>query len=273
MIRFRAALTLIVGLVLVAATAAAETPSAEAIIASAIDAAVDEDAPVRHEMIRAAVREEETTSDGKTNVREFSLLLYGEHLQSARLELDPDINVISHNGKGWATIHGQLDTRANAERLASGTVRQKIFPLILPFSLELGGLRPGKVTQTTFDDRPAWAVEVTFDQLFFASASMATPWTLYFDRENHRVLGAEFYPPEDLRGPGAEGVRYRILTREKIGDLSLPGQILLDGLDFNGIENGHVRVTKISYSDAGSFDPTLFIDPATLEKLDAGDVE
>ncbi|HSN54761.1 MAG TPA: hypothetical protein VLT32_08810 [Candidatus Sulfomarinibacteraceae bacterium] len=273
MTRHAIAPLLVAALALVAAPAAAQTPDGATVVDRAVAAADSGDALARHDVIRASIREEETLSDGSTEVKEFTVLLQGGRLQNARLELSPDVSVVLHKGTGWATIRGQLDTRPTAARMAGGTVRQKIFPLLLPFSLQLEGVRLGAVSSTTFDDRPAWAVDATFDPAFFAAPSLSTTWMLYFDRSSSKVLGAEFYPPEELRGPGAEGVRYRILTWKSVDGIDLPGQVLLEGIDFNGAPNGHVRVTKIEYGDGGPFDPALFIDPATLEKLDAGDVE
>jgi len=49
--------------------------------------------------------------------------------------------------------------------------------------------------------------------------------------------------------------------------------VLLDGIDVNGVENGHVRVTKISASSAGPLDLALFIPPDEGERLDAGEID
>jgi hypothetical protein len=257
----------------IAVPAAAETPDAETIVERAVAAADPGDSLAHHDLIRAAIREEETPSGGATEIKEFTVLVHGGRLQNARLELSKDVSLVLHGGEGWATVRGELDNRPTAPRMAAGTVRQKIFPLLFPFSLQLDGVRLDEVSPATFDNREAWAVEISFAPEFFAAPSMLTTWTIFFDRELHRVLGAEFYPPEEVRSPESEGVRYRILSWKTVDDIDLPGHVLLEGLDFNGIENGHFRVTKIEYSDGGPFDPSLFVHPETLERLDAGDVE
>ncbi len=54
--------------------------------------------------------------------------------------------------------------------------------------------------------------------------------------------------------------------------LNLPAQVLLDGIDLNGVENGHVRVTKIQAQTAGPLDLSIFIHPDEQERLDSGEV-
>ena len=264
---------LVTAFAVVAFPASAATPDAATIVERAIAVADPDNTLPTHDMIVADVHEQETTSDATTEVKELRLVLYGDRLQEARLELSPDINVVLHQGQGWATIQGQLDTRHTAAKMAAGTVRQKVFPLLFPFSLELEGVTLSDVAEATFDGREAWAVNADFAPAFFTAPSMVTTWRIFFDRENHVVLGAEFFPAETFRGPNAEGVRYRILTWKTLDGIKLPGEMLLEGIDVNGVENGHVRVTKIEYSDGGPFDPTLFLHPEVLERLDTGDVE
>jgi hypothetical protein len=102
---------------------------------------------------------------------------------------------------------------------------------------------------------------------------MDTTWRVFVNRENHQVLGAEFLPPEEYREVRDEGVRYRILKRDPVDGLMLPSQVLLDGIDFNGVENGHVRVTKIETTTIGPFDLSIFILPDELERIEADDIE
>jgi hypothetical protein len=264
---------LVTALAVVAFASSAASPDAKTIVELAVAAADPDNTLPSHDMIVANVREQETTSDATTEVKDLRIVLYGDRLQEARLELSPDITVVLHEGQGWATIHGQLDTRHTAAKMAAGTVRQKVFPLLFPFSLELEGVMLNDVAETTFDGRKAWVVNADFAPAFFTAPSMVTTWKIFFDRENHMVLGAEFFPAEEFRGPSAEGVRYRVLTWKNLDGISLPGEMLLEGIDVNGTETGHVRVTKIEYSDGGPFDPSLFVHPEVLERLDAGDVE
>ncbi len=63
-----------------------------------------------------------------------------------------------------------------------------------------------------------------------------------------------------------------ILKRQDVDGLNLPAQVLLDGIDVSGVENGHVQVTKITAQTVGPLDLGLFINPDDAAKLDAGDV-
>ena len=116
-------------------------------------------------------------------------------------------------------------------------------------------------------------VDVNFESDFFAAPSMVTPWRVFISREDNLVLGAEYLPASEFRAVRDEGIRYRYLKRQDVGGVSLAAQVLLDGIDLNGVENGHVRVTRISASTAGPLDLTLFIRPDERERLDAGEID
>jgi hypothetical protein len=58
-----------------------------------------------------------------------------------------------------------------------------------------------------------------------------------------------------------KGIRYRTLKTEDIEDAQIPTQILSIGINVNGMESGHVRVTKVKPSVYGPSDPTLFSNP------------
>jgi hypothetical protein len=273
MLRPTIAPLLIVTVAVVAGTATAAAPSAETLVERAIAAADPDGALATHDVIRLAVHEEETAADGTSRVKDLTVLTHGGGLENVRLEIGNGISIVLNGSKGWAMIQGQLDARANAARMAAGTVRQRIFPLLFPFSLQLDGIQLGTPTETTFDGKAAWAVDAVFTAEFFASPSLGTEWRLFFDRETAAVLGAEYLVPTDLRAGGSdEGGRYRILARAAINGITLPTRVLLDGIDANGAENGHFKVTKISHTGAGVFDPTLFLHPDELKKHDEGEI-
>jgi hypothetical protein len=145
-----------------------------------------------------------------------------------------------------------------------------MFPLLLPFSLTMNGVHVSEVVAATFEDQPVWQLNVVFDRFFFVSASMNTDWRMTVRRSDHALLAAEFLPPVEFRKVTTEGVRYRYLQHATIGGVRLPTQVLLDGIDFDRVENGHVRVTKVKPSPRGPFDPELFVDPRRLEALAGG---
>jgi len=257
----------------VAVPAWAEVPSAESLVELAIDAAEVEATLAGHDVIRAAIHQEETASDGTTSEQNLTALIYGETLDSIRLELGNGISLALNGTTGWATIRGQVDERPQTPLMAAGTIRQSLFPLLLPFTLRFDGVRLGPVTEGTFDGKPAWVLQVDFEENFFASPAMATTWNVLIDRETRLVLGAEFIPSVEYQKVVNEGVRYRMLKHETTDGLVLPVHVLLDGIDMNGVENGHVRVTKLSFTSVGAFDPTVFVRPDLIEQLDAGSPE
>lgn len=252
--------------------AVAQTPSAERVVDRAIAAAEPESTLAGHDMLRVAVRQEETAADGTTKTDDLTAVVHGGRLENIRVELGQGITLVLNSGNGWAMMRGEVDTRPQTPRMAAGTIRQTLFPLLLPFSLRMDGVRLGPaVTETVFDGAAAWVVTTDFDPDFFAAPSMLTTWRIFIDKDSFRVLGAEFLPAADFRSVRNEGIRYRVLKRQNVDGIELPAQILLDGIDLDGVENGHVRVTKIDTTTAGPLDLGLFIHPDERDRLDAGD--
>jgi hypothetical protein len=250
----------------------AETPTAEAVVERAISAVETESTLAQHDMLRIAINEDETASDGSTKVKELTAIVHGGRLENIRFELGQNISLALNNNTGWAMIQGQVDTRPQTPRMAAGNIRQTIFPLMLPFSLRMDGVQLGMVTEGSFDGTAAWVIDVNFKPDFFTAPSMLTTWRVFISRDGNLVLGAEFLPPAEFHAVTDEGIRYRILKRQDVDGLNLPAQVLLDGIDLNGVENGHVKVTKITTQTVGPLDLGLFINPEASAKLDAGDV-
>jgi hypothetical protein len=266
------ALLLIAGLAVAAGTASAKTPTAEAVVQKAVATADSGSALADQDMIRMSIRQEETTSDGSTESSQLTALIHGGALENTRVELSQGVSLVLNNKTGWALIRGQLDARPQTPRMAAGTVRQTLFPLLLPFSLQMQGVNLGVVTEGNFDSTPVWVVEATFELEFFAAPSMVTTWFVFIDRETNLVVGAEYLPTDEFRAIRAEGIRYRYLKRQTVGGINFAAQVLLDGIDFNGAENGHVRVTKVSSTTSGPLDLSLFINPEERDRMDAGEV-
>ncbi len=260
-----------VGIALGSAVAvAADDPTPATVVERMIEAAGGRDAFTRLGVLELTIDQEETLSDGERIASSHTCYVLSSDLDTARINLSDTVVVASHDGKGWATNGGEPDTRPQTPRMAVGTIHQKIFPLLLPFSLALEGAHVNEVVAATFEDQPVWQLTVVFDRLFFVSPSMNTDWRLTVRRSDHTLLAAEFLPPIEFRKVTTEGVRYRYLQQAPIDGVRLPTQILLDGIDFDRIENGHVRVTKMKSSIRGPFDPELFVDPRRLEALAGG---
>ena len=271
--RLLSTLLLTAAIAMLAGLASAEAPAVKRTLEGAISAAETGSTLAEHDMLRLTVRQEETASDGTTAVRDLTAVIHGGRLENIRVELEGDINLVLNNGTGWAMMQGKLDTRPQTPRMAAGTIRQTVFPLLLPFPLRMDGVVLGDaVTEDTFDGTPVWVVEANFEPEFFAAPSMVTTWKIFISRETSLVLGAEYQPAAEFRPVIDEGIRYRVLKRGTVDGLNIPAQILLDGIDLNGVENGHVRVTKIETTTAGPLDLALFVHPDEMERMDAGDV-
>jgi hypothetical protein len=249
---------------------AADDPTPEAVVEKMLESAGGSDAFERLGVVEFAIDQEETLSDGERITSSFVAYTIGSNLDTTRIDLSETVVVASHNGTGWATKDGEPDTRPQTPRMVVGTIHQKLFPLLLPFSLTAAGVHASDVVAATFEDQPVWHLTIIFDRQFFVSPSMNTEWLLTVRRSDHALLAAEFLPPTEFRKVTTEGVRYRYLQHGTIEEVRLPTQVVLDGIDFERVENGHVRVTKIKPSIRGPFDPELFVDPRRLELLEGG---
>ena len=263
---------IIAGIVAVSGTAAAAAPSAEEVVSKAISAVGGGSALADHDMIRLAIHQEETTSDAKTQSTHSTAIVHGGRFENARMEIGGGISLMLSGSTGAAMIRGQVDTRPQTPIMAAGTIRQTIFPLLLPYSLQMDGVRLGSVSDGSFDGTPVWILEVDFEPNFFAAPSMVTTWNVFIRREDGKVLATDHLPSHQFRDALDEGMRFRYLKRQNLNGIEFAAQVLVDGIDFNGVENGHVRVTKIKASNGGPFDLSLFIEPSRGEQLDAGEI-
>ena len=252
------------------AAVAVDDPTPATVVEGMIEAAGGRDAFEGLGVLEFAIEQEETLSDGERISSSFVAYVVASQLDTARVALSDTVVVASHDGKGWATKDGEPDTRPQTPRMAVGTIHQKLFPLLLPFSLAIEGVHVKDVVAATFEDQPVWQLTVVFDRLFFVSPSMNTDWLLTVRQSDNKLLSAEFLPAAEFRKVTTEGVRYRYLQHATIQGVRLPTQVLLDGIDFDRVENGHVRVTKITPTVRGPFDAELFVDPRRLELLEGG---
>lgn len=258
----------ILGLMIVCGSAPgawSETPTAEAVVERTIEAAGGKAAFQRLGVLEMTVQEEETTSDGKTERDSYTAYAYAPRLDTLRMEPSSAVVIACNKGVGWATQRGELDTRRQTPRMAVGAIHQKLFPLLLPFSLDMEGTYVKDVTPASFDGEEVWRLSVGFERMFFIGPVMNTDWQLTVRKDDYELLAAEFVPPMEYRDVQDEGVRYRFLKHADIDGVRLPTQVLLDGIDFDGIENGHVRVTKIALEVRGDQDRALFVPPKAPE--------
>jgi hypothetical protein len=220
-------------------------------------------------VIEIVLTEEETAADGTQRNRRATAYVETGTLSNLRLELPGDVVVARRGNNGWSTRSGVPDDRPQGSRMAVGTLNQRLFPLLLPFSATMEGVRFGAINETSFEGQPAWRVAVDFPDGFFITPSMATTWYLHIRKDTGALLAAEFLPPADVRNVRSEGIRYRVLKQAPVGTgAQLPVQVLLDGIDLAGSPTGHVRVTKMQTTVRGPFDPKLFLHPLELQALE-----
>ena len=91
----------IAGLVAFSGVASAENPSAEVVVKMAVDAAESDSTMDNHNMIRIAVHQEETLSDGTTKTSETTAIVHGGHEYDGREiapldELHRDVQLPGH---------------------------------------------------------------------------------------------------------------------------------------------------------------------------------
>jgi hypothetical protein len=264
----RCAPLLLSALALLAPSAAAEAPDPDTLLDRMLAAAGGREAFAGLGVLQLTLQEEETTADGNTVVDSEVAYIDTAELGSLRLEIQNDVVLATHAGIGWASQAGVLDDRPQAPRMAAGAARQKLFPLLLPFSLEMPGVNLLRVSEGNFEGEPIWQVAVGFDQLFFTSAVMNTTWYLAVRRSDHALLAAQFSPSPEMYRVQIEGVLYRFVQHRTVDGVQLPTQVLLEGVSPGGQPTGHVRITTIGIERRGAFEPTLFMNPQDLEELE-----
>ncbi len=257
---------------LTAAGVHAAAPSPESAISRMLTAEGGVDTFHKLGVLKLVVSEDESTASGRTRQSTFTAYVSTIELNHLRLELPNQVVIARNAGEGWATMSGKPDTRPQTPAMAVGTCNQRLFPLLLPFSVTMAGTSPTAVTEATFQGQPAWRIDLVFEREFFASPVMNVTWQIYASKKDGSFLGAEFQPPlEYAAKAGAEGVRYRVLATQKVGDVTLPSQVLMEGIDAKGHPSGHNRTVKIAASVHGPWDAALFMDPRKLEAIEEGD--
>ena len=265
---FQRLLFLILPLTLAApAVGGAATPTPEEIVERMI-AAVGGDAFANLGVIELEISEEETKNDGTQSKRSYSAYADAGTLRNFRLELPPNLVLGRFGTARWATQNGVLDERPQTPSMVAGTLNQRLFPLLLPFSLKMEGVRISKVEETTWEGRDAWLLFLPFPKGFFSSPVLNTTWEMVVAKDDASILAVEFVPSPEYRKVETEGIRYRILKYEDVHGAKLGSWFLLNAISVNRQESGHVRVTKVKWSVRGPWEPALFMNPKELEAFD-----
>ncbi len=249
------------------AVAVAATPEPQEIVDRMIAAAGGE-AFAKLGVIELEVEEEETMSDGTQSKRAYTAYADTSNLKNLRLEMPGNVVLGRFGDEAWATRGGILDDRRQTPHMAKGTLNQRLFPLLLPFSLKMDGVRVTGVEETSWEGRDAWVLSLPFLKGFFTSPVLNTTWQLIVARDDASILAVEFVPSAEFRKVENEGIRYRILKYQDVEGAHVASWFLLDGISVNRRESGHVRVTKIETSVRGPWEPALFMHPKRLEAFE-----
>lgn len=246
----------------------AATP-AEKIIDASIQAAGGRQAFEALGVLKMEITESETQTDGKT--KKDSLTAYVDTtLANSRLELPSNVVIVRNGDTGWASISGKLDTRKQTPRMAPGTCRQKLMPLLLPFSLKLDGPGFSQPTQTNFQGQKMWKIGMIVKRLFFQSPMISNSWDFFFPLDSNKAPIARYLPLAEFIKVQPEGMQIEVIKRTRVGGVLLPSSVTIHGVDATGKVSSHERRVSISYTIVKDPDLGLFVSPETLQKLDEG---
>jgi hypothetical protein len=268
---FPRVLHLLLPLIVISFSVAAEESIEPYEIVDRVVAAAGGEAFTEIGVLKLEVSQEEIRAEGSSTTTTFTAYISTMNLDNQRLEY-PNKLVIGHSGAGgWSTLAGVQDDRPQTGVRAKRALNQTLFPLLLPHSLKMDGVRASEVREATLNDREVWAVALPMVKGFFNSPVLNTSWLMVADQEDASLVTIEFFPGPEFRNVSPVGVRYRVLEYQEISGTKIPKQILAVGIDARGQESGGTRVTKIEASVHGTWDPTLFISPAQLEALEEQD--
>ena len=242
---------------------------AEKVIDASIQAAGGRQAFESLGVLKMEISQSETEADGSRHTGTVTAYV-DTTLSNSRLEMPNNIVVTRNGNTGWATIDGTLDDRKQTPRMAPGTCRQKLFPLLLPFSLKIEGTGFSKPSQTTYQGQKMSKIGMTVAGLFFQSPLISTHWDLLFPTDTTQSPIARYLPLDQFIKVHPEGMQVEIKEKSKVGGVLLPTKVIFRGVDASGKTTSHTREIKIKYSIVQDPDRGLFISPETLEKLDEG---
>jgi len=267
---FHRTLSLVLSLTLTATAALAdEKPDPKEIVAKMIAAAGGE-AFADLGILELDVTAEEIRNDGTQSSRDYSLMVDTANLANLRMELPGNVVVATSKGGGWSTTAGVLDDRPQVSKMATLTINQSAFPLLLPYSLQMEGVWLKETYETQLNGRDVWVIAIPFAKGFFANPVLETTWILVVAKDDYSIQSLEFAPAPAYADVSPVGVRYRILKQKEIDGAMVVEQLLAVGINSQYQESGANRVTRIA-SKVRPWDPTLFLSPAQLEALEEDD--
>jgi len=267
---FNRILSLLLSLTLTATAAAAdEMPDPQEILDKMIAAAGGE-AFANLGILELEVTEEESLNDGTQSGKSYTLMVDTSNLDNLRMELPGEVVVAANKGGGWSSTANVLDDRPQVPKMARLTINQTVFPLLLPYSLQMEGVWLEEVRETKQDGRDVWVITMPFSKGFFVSPVMETTWILVVAKDDYSIQSLEFAPAPAFADVSPVGVRYRILKQKELDGATVIEQVLAIGINSQYQESGANRVTRIVLK-VRPWDPTLFLSPAQLEALEEDD--
>lgn len=250
---------------------ASPPPSAKTLVDRAKMAAGGQSTFAKLGVLKVEVHEEETTAKGEKHTSSFTGYVNAAEPEQMRLELPGDVVLATPGGgKGWATIRGNEDDRPLTPYKSVTTMRSKLFPLLVPFSLDLDGVSLDGAHAATWEGKEVWRIGVSFPKNFFGSPIMDVPWELLQERDTNKLLAWEFLPPAEYESYTTEGMRYRVLTWKTVDGVTFPAKVLAEGITTKGQIDNHYRTVEITVNPLGDVGADLFIPPSVKEKLDSG---
>lgn len=221
-------------------------------------------------VLELEVSQEEVRNDGHQAVTTYKVMVDTGNLRNIRVEFGDDTVVAKNTSGGWSTTAGALDDRPQASKMATLTINQMIFPLLLPHSLAMPGVYFDEVREAEVDGRAAWVISVPFVKGFFRNPVMETTWVLVVAKDDFSILSLEFAPAPAYRDVSPVGVRYRIFKTQEIEGATIAEQTLATGINWQYQESGSSRFTQIK-AKTRPWDATLFLSPAQIAALEARD--
>jgi hypothetical protein len=267
---FHRTLSLVLSLTLGATAALAdEMPDPNTIVAKMIAAAGGE-AFADLGILELEVTEHEIHNDGTQSGKSYKLFVDTSNLDNMRMELPGEVVVAVNGGGGWSTTANVLDDRPQVSKMARLTINQSVFPLLLPYSLQMEGVWLKEIYETQLNGRDVWVIAIPFSKGFFANPVLETTWILAVAKDDFSIQSLEFAPAPAYADVSPVGVKYKILKQKEIDGATVVEQMLAIGINSQYQEYGANRVTKIA-SKVQPWDPTLFLSPAQLEALEEDD--
>ncbi len=232
----------------VSAQAEPKPPAADVAVRRACAAAGGLETFTKLGIVAVACKSEEVTQDGHvtSTLKNFYFLSPGP--TPGRLELPGSRVTAADDGAGgWALIAGRPDSRPATAQMVRRSLRNALFPLLLPFSLTWEGVSVTGVTAGTAGGRPVWKLTVEVPHTFFDTPQISTSWTVALDRTTFAVVQAES-PFTDLgKGVTADGMLFRWNDPVKIGGVTFYTEQRVTGLDEVGREKSHSRIDRCQY--------------------------